>query len=174
VTPDGGGRSNQLLRGKEKPGMVETLERIIEEHRFFHGMEERHIDLITGCAKNVRFEDGGIIFREGDEANEFYFIREGMVAVELMVPQKGFIRVQTIGEGDVLGWSWLVPPYRWRFNARACKSTRALAFDGKCLRTKCEQDHDLGYELLKRFAYIVTERLDATRLQLIDLYRPRM
>jgi CRP/FNR family transcriptional regulator, cyclic AMP receptor protein len=151
--------------------MMETLERIIGEHPFFGGMEQRHIELITGCAKNVRFEKDQGILREGDEANEFYFIREGLVAVELIVPSKGFTTVQTVGEGDVLGWSWLVPPYRWRFDARACQPTRALAFDGKCLRTKCEEDHDLGYELLKRFTHIVTERLDATRLQLLDLYR---
>jgi len=151
--------------------MIETLERIIGEHPFFGGMEERHIALITGCAKNVRFEKDQVIFREGNEANEFYFVREGLVAVELAVPPKGFTRVQTVGEGDVLGWSWLFPPYRWRFDARACKATRALAFDGKCLRIKCEEDHDLGYELLKRFTHIVTERLDATRLQLLDLYR---
>jgi CRP/FNR family transcriptional regulator, cyclic AMP receptor protein len=150
--------------------MIETLERIIGEHPFFGGMEERHIELVSGCAKNVRFEKGQVILREGDEANEFYFIREGLVDVELIVPCKGFTRVQTVGEGDVLGWSWLVPPYQWRFGARACQPTRALAFDGKCLRTKCEEDHDLGYQLLKRFAHIVTERLDATRLQLLDLY----
>jgi len=151
--------------------MVETLERIIQAHPFFQGMEDRHVEFITSCAKNVRFEKGHVILREGEEANEFYFIREGLVAIELATPTKGFARVQTVGEGEVLGWSWLVPPYRWRFGARACQSTRALAFDGKCLRLKCEEDHDLGYNLLKRFTNVVTERMDATRLQLLDLYR---
>jgi len=151
--------------------MVETLEGIIRQHPFFQDMDARHVELITGCAKNVRFAKDHVILHEGEEANEFYFIREGLVAVELMTPTKKFTRVQTIGEGDMLGWSWLVPPYRWRFGARACHATRALAFDGKCLRVKCEEDHDLGYELLKRFTMVVTERLDATRLQLLDLYR---
>jgi len=151
--------------------MIETLEGIVRQHPFFQNIEARHIELITGCARNVRFEKGQVIFHEGEEANEFYFIREGLVAVELMIPTKKFVRVQTIGEGDVLGWSWLVPPYRWRFDARACQPTRALGFDGKCLRTKCEEDHDLGYHLLKRFTSVVTERLDSTRLQLLDLYR---
>jgi len=150
--------------------MIETLEGIIREHPFFHDLETRHVELITGCAKNVRFDKGNVILHEGEEANEFYFIREGLVALELMAPTKRVTRVQTIGEGDILGWSWLVPPYRWRFDARACQSTRALAFDGKCLRLKCEEDHDLGYELLKRFTAVVTERLDATRLQVLDLY----
>lgn len=150
--------------------MIQTLEGIVSEHFFFKGLEERHIQLIVGCAKNVRFDEGEIVFHEGDPADQFYFIREGLVAVELMIPQRGFATLQTVSEGEVLGWSWLLAPYRWRFGARTLKPTRALAFDGKCLRGKCEEDHDLGYELLKRFTNVVTERLEATRLQLLDLY----
>ena len=150
--------------------MLETLERLINQHPFFQSMSEHHLELITNCAKNMRFQAGQMILEEGREANEFYFIRDGLVAVELITPKKRSVRVQTIGAGDVLGWSWLVSPYRWRFSARASRPTRALAFDGRCLREKCEADHDLGYELLRRFAPIVTERLDATQLQLLDLY----
>ncbi len=150
--------------------MIETLERVIYQHPFFQDMSERHIELVTNCAKNVHFQADQMILKEGQEANEFYFIREGLVAVELINPKKKSVRVQTIGEGDVLGWSWLVSPYRWRFSARACQPTRVLAFNGRCLREKCEGDHDLGYQLLKRFASIVTERLDVTQLQLLDMY----
>lgn len=150
--------------------MKETLERIIAEHQFFHGMHKRNLHFITGCAKNVRFEAGQVIFREGDEAEQFYFVREGQIAVELVIPLRGSVRVQTVGEGDVLGWSWLVPPYHWHFGARTMQPTLALAFDGKCLRGKCEEDHDLGYELSKRFLHVVTKRLEATRLQLLDIY----
>ena len=150
--------------------MIQTLEGIVSEHPFFKGLEERHIQLIVGCAKNVRFDEGEIVFHEGDPADQFYFIREGLVAVELMIPQRGFATLQTVSEGEVLGWSWLLAPYRWRFGARTLQPTRALAFDGKCLRGKCEEDHDLGYDLLKRFTNVVTERLEATRLQLLDLY----
>jgi CRP/FNR family transcriptional regulator, cyclic AMP receptor protein len=150
--------------------MIHTLEPTIWEHPFFKGLEERYIQFITGCAKNVRFREGDVIFREGDAADEFYVIRRGLVAVELMVPQRGYVTVQTVGEGDVLDWSWLLAPYRWHFDARALQATSTLAFDGKCLRDKCEENHDLGYELLKRFTHIMTERLDAMRLQLMDLY----
>jgi CRP-like cAMP-binding protein len=150
--------------------MIHTLEPIIREQPFFQGLEERYIKLVTGCGKNVRFEAGQVIFKEGEAANEFYLIREGLVALEVVVPQRGSTAVQTVGEGDMLGWSWLFPPHRWRFQARTQQPTRALAFDGKCLRAKCEEDHDLGYELLKRFSRIVTERLEATRVQLLDLY----
>lgn len=150
--------------------MIESLEPIIEEHVFFHGLEKRHIQFIVGCAKNMRFPEDEVIFREGDPADHFYFVREGLVAIELMVPQRGFTTLQTVGAGDVVGWSWLLPPYRWHFAARATQPTRALTFDAKCLRAKCEEDHDLGYELYKRFSRIIAERLEATRLQLLDLY----
>jgi CRP-like cAMP-binding protein len=78
--------------------------------------------------------------------------------------------VQTVGEGEILGWSWLFAPYRWHFDARAQQPTRALAFDGKCLRGKCDEDHDLGYAIYTRFMRIATDRLQATLLQLLDLY----
>ena len=92
------------------------------------------------------------------------------MTLEIYAPPRGSIIIQTLDEGDVLGWSWLFPPYRWKFSAKAIESTRAIALDGKCLRGKSEEDHDLGYELLKRFARVVQERLDATRLQLINVY----
>jgi len=150
--------------------MPQSLEPIIREHPFFKGMDDRYIRIIVGCAKNVRFESGDVVLREGDPADQFYLIREGLVAVELMIPNRGFTTVQTIGDGDILGWSWLLPPYRSRFGARTVRPTRALAFDGKCLRGKCDEDHDLGYEVLRRFAGVTAERLEATRLQLLDLY----
>ncbi len=126
--------------------------------------------MIVGCAANVRFEAGEYIFREGEDANQFYIIRHGKVALELFTPERGVLTIQTLGAGDVLGWSWLFPPYRWRFDARALELTRAIALDGTCLRNKCDEDHNLGYELVKRFAQIIIERLQATRLQLLDVY----
>jgi CRP-like cAMP-binding protein len=121
----------------------------------------------------VRFNAGQFLFHEGEEANEFYMIREGKVAVQIQGAERGPITVQTIGEGEVLGWSWLIPPYRWRFDVKALELTRAIALDGKCLRTKSEEDHDLGYQLLRRFAGIIVERLEAARLQLLDVYKAR-
>lgn len=150
---------------------METLERLFAEHPFFAGLDSRYMQLIVGCGANVRFEAGQFIFREGEEANEFYIIRHGKVALEIFVPERGPVVIETIGEGEILGWSWLIPPYHWHFDARAVELTRAIALDGKCLRRKCEEDHDLGYELLKRFAHIVEQRLQATRLQLLDVYR---
>jgi CRP/FNR family transcriptional regulator, cyclic AMP receptor protein len=150
--------------------MIQSLESIIRDDPFFKGIPAEHLEMIAGCAKNVQFRDKHFIFLEGDPANEFYFIREGLVSVELVIPNRGATTVQTLGEGDILGWSWVSPPYHWHFNAKTLQRTRALVFDAKCLRAKCEQDHDLGYEMLKRFANLITARLDATRLQLLDIY----
>jgi len=152
---------------------METLERIIAEHPFFAGLESYYVGLLVGCASNVRFEAGTYLFKEGEEANEFYLIRAGKIALEVFAPQRKPIIVSTLGEGDILGWSWLLPPYEWRFHARVVENTRAFALDGKCLRTKCDQNHDLGYELLKRFGQVMEGQLVAAHYQLLDLSTER-
>jgi len=149
---------------------METLQKILAEHPFAQGLEERHLALLTGCAANIRFEAGQTIFREGEEANQFYLVREGRLSVEVHSAERGAITILKVGPGEVLGWSWLIPPYRWKFDACAHEPTRAIALDGKCLRTKAEQDHDLGYELLKRIAQVMEERLHATRMQMRNIY----
>ncbi|MBU0984275.1 MAG: cyclic nucleotide-binding domain-containing protein [candidate division Zixibacteria bacterium] len=149
---------------------MENLGRILSEHPFLAGMSDDQLALLVGCASNVAFQPGEFIIREGQPADSFYFIRHGLVQIESHVPQSGPLIIRTRQAGEVLGWSWLVPPYRWHFDARACEATRAIAMDGKCLRQKCETDHDLGYEIMKRFSVIIAERLEATRLQLMDIY----
>lgn len=149
---------------------MENLERILSEYPFLKGFPQKHIQLLVGCASNVVFKPGEYIFREGGEANIFYFIRHGRAHIETFIPQHGPITIQTREAGEVLGWSWLVPPYRWNFDARAYELTRAIALDGKCLRDKCEEDHDLGFDLMKRCTQLIAQRLEATRLQLLDVY----
>lgn len=149
---------------------MKTIEQYLTEHPFFKGIETRHLNTILDCATDIRFDVGQFILREGEDANNFYIIHFGKVALEIFTPDRGTITIQTIGDGDVLGWSWLVPPFRWHYDAHVLESTCAITLDGKCLRTKCEQNHDMGYELLKRFTHIITQRLEATRLQLLDVY----
>ncbi|HEV2583007.1 MAG TPA: cyclic nucleotide-binding domain-containing protein [Ktedonobacteraceae bacterium] len=149
---------------------MKTLEPILANHPFFKGFGPRYMQLITGCASNVRFPAESYIFREGEPASSFYIIRRGKVALEAAAAQRGSVVIQTIEEGEVLGWSWLFPPYRWHFDARTIEETRAIALDGVCLREKAEADHDFGYELVKRVALIMMERLQATRLQALDIY----
>jgi len=150
--------------------MIETLERVLSEHAFFCDLPARDLHTLAGCASNVHFHAHEAIFREGTQAERFYLIRSGKVAIEVFAPGQGALTIQTLGAGEVLGWSWLFPPYRWNFDARAVEETRAFALDGQCLRAKCEVDHDLGYELMKRFSQVMIERLRATRLQLLDIY----
>jgi len=149
---------------------MEDLKNILTTHPFFAGMRPEHLQLVVGCASNVRFDAGKFILREGEEANEFYLLRHGKVALEVYAPDRGPITIQTLGEGDILGWSWLVPPYRWKFDARVIEMTRAIALDGKCLREKSEHDCQLGYELLKRFSQVMVEHLQAARFQLLNVY----
>jgi CRP/FNR family cyclic AMP-dependent transcriptional regulator len=111
-----------------------------------------------------------MIYREGDEANQALLIREGKVAIEIFSAERGSLIIQTVGPGEVLGWSWLFSPFIRRFDTRVLESTVAVALDGRFLREKAEEDHRLGYELLKRFSRVVVERLQATRLQLLDVY----
>jgi CRP/FNR family cyclic AMP-dependent transcriptional regulator len=165
-----GGAGYSQQRRALKEAIVEGLERIIREHRFFAGLDEGFCQLVCGCAKNVRFEEGQYLFREGDPADWFYLIRHGRVALAVMMPGRGSITFQTVGVGEIAGVSWLVQPYRWTYDAKALEPTRAIAMDAGCLRGKCEQDHDLGYEVMKRFVPILVERLQATRLQILDVY----
>jgi CRP-like cAMP-binding protein len=148
-----------------------TLETILAEHPFFDDMKKEHLELLAGCASNVRFDSGQYLFREGESADHFYILRHGGVAVEIYDPRGGAVTLETASEGSVLGWSWLFPPYEWHFNARAIVLTRALAMDGKCLRSKCDEDFELGYRLMQRFAQVTIQTLETTRLRLLDIYR---
>jgi|ERR1035437_9082947 CRP-like cAMP-binding protein len=149
---------------------METLQRVLIEHPFFVDLPTRHRELVVGCASNARFQAGEFIFREGEDAEKFYLIREGKVALSIKSERRGPLNILTLGEGDILGWSWLFPPYRWKFSAKTIEAIRAFAMDGHCLRDKAEQDHDLGYELLRRFARIVETRFETMRLQLANVY----
>jgi len=149
---------------------MEKLESILAEYPFFREMKLGHLRAIVEGASNVRFDPEAYIFHEGEELDKFYFITRGRVALELHGAQRGAIQIQTIDEGELLGWSWLTPPYKTRFSARATELTRAIAFDGSRIRAKCERDHELGYELLRQVTQTIGQRLDATRLQLLDLY----
>ncbi|MGD0125586.1 MAG: cyclic nucleotide-binding domain-containing protein [Terriglobia bacterium] len=149
---------------------METLQNILTAHPFFTDFPQRYLELVAGCASNVRFAPGEFILHEGEDAGKFYLIREGSVELTIGSERRGQLSIVTLKGGDILGWSWLFPPYRWRFSARAVEPTRAFAMDGLCLREKAEHDHDLGYELLRRFARVSENRLDTMRQQLVKVY----
>lgn len=148
---------------------MQTIAQYLPSHPFFAGLDDSALDLMAGCATNAHFHSGQYLFREGQPADTFYVIRHGLIALEFRGPT-GSVVIDTADEGDVVGWSWLVAPYRWTFDARAGDETSVISFDGACLRGKCEQDPVLGYDLLRRFGAVIVERLHATRLRLIDVY----
>ncbi len=149
---------------------MRTIEQYLPEHPFFRGLDAKALAIVAGCAKNVSFAPGEFLFREGQPADNFYVMRRGRVALQLHSPAAGTMVVDTADAGDVVGWSWLVPPYSWLFDARAVEPTGAVSFDGRCLRDKCEQDPQLGYALMKMVAQVMFSRLTAARVRLLDLY----
>ena len=146
------------------------IEDLINEAPVFAGLTPAQLELIAGCAANEHVAAGEYLLREGEPAERFYLLRHGSVALEVHAPGRGAILIETFDEGDVIGWSWLFEPYRWQFDARATAPSRLVGFDGLCLRGKCEADHELGYQLMRRFAASIVARLQAARLQLLDLY----
>lgn len=136
---------------------------LVAEHPFLAGMKPAHVDILSECAMETEFAEGQLIFREGDLANRFYLIAEGEVVLESNTRNGRKVTIETLGQGDALGWSWLFPPYYWHFSARALKPTRAIFFYGTRLRAQCDEDHDFGYELMKRMASVVVRRLQSAR-----------
>jgi len=149
---------------------METIETILQDVPLFQGLTPAQLELIAGCGSNVRFNEGELLFREGGEADTFYVVRHGSIALETFVPARGAVTIETLEAGEVVGWSWLFPPYRWHFDARAHSLVRATSFDGACLRGKCERDPQLGYDLMSRFAQVMIQRMQWTRMRLLDVY----
>ena len=148
---------------------MRTIDKLIAETPTFAGMAPEHLELIAGCGWNERVPAGTRLLKEGEPADRFYILRHGVVALEFEAPG-GPLIIETLHDGDVVGWSWLFAPYRWAMDGRAVEPCRVVTFDGACLRGKCEDDHELGYQLMSRFVQNVIERLQSTRMQLIDVY----
>jgi len=143
-----------------------SLKDILADHPFLKGIHPDYIASIAECAVIKNFEAGQYILREKEEANEFYLILHGKVALGTFISGRGFTTIQTLGQGEIVGWSWLVPPYRWRFDALVILPTQAIAVDAKGLRERCEADHNFGYVMAKQMAGVIGERLTATRMRL--------
>lgn len=149
--------------------MSEVFE-ILGQHPFFYGMSEEHLRTVAECASPVDFVEGETIFDEGSPADACFLLLDGDVALELTAPGRGPHVVQTLHSGDVLGWSWLFPPYKWSFDAEALTVTRAIRFDAERLREAKDADPAFGYELLGRFTEVLVRRMQSARLQLLDIY----
>ena len=152
---------------------VQGLESLLREQAFLTGLSAEQAAFLAGCARNARFHAGDYLMREGCEANAFFLIRTGRVALEIDVPGRGPVQMESLGAGDVLGLSWLVPPYREHLDARAVEPVVALVFEGTCLRDKLDADHDLGFVLTRRLFEHAYRRLERVRLQRLDVYGGR-
>ena len=149
---------------------MRTIDELLTDSPTFAGLEPSQLKFIAGCGRNEHVAAGTMLMREGEPAERLWLIRRGMVALELYVPGREPLVIETLETGDVVGWSWLFPPYRWALEGRAHGECHLITFDGLCLRDKCQADHDLGFALMSRFAADMVDRLQATRLQLADVH----
>jgi CRP/FNR family cyclic AMP-dependent transcriptional regulator len=159
--------ANSPIAPKDESSAVKAVESVIAGHPFLRGLKPEHLRLLGDSAMRMHYQTGEFIFREGSPANRFYLIEHGRVSLESHRRDEAPVTVQVIGPGDVLGWSWLFPPYYWHFDARPLDPTTAIFFYSTRLREKCEQDHDFGFEMMKRMNQVVIHRLQATRKRLL-------
>ncbi len=159
--------TNPPTAPKSETAAVQAVESVIAQHPFLAGLQPEHLRTHTDNAILMSWLPGEMIFREGEPANRFYLIRQGKVALESCKRDEAPGLIQCVGAGDVLGWSWLFPPYYWHFDARAVEPTSAIFFYGTRLREKSEESPELGYELMKRMVAVIIQRLQATRRQLL-------
>jgi CRP-like cAMP-binding protein len=140
-------------------------------HPFIRGLSDQHRLRLVSGVRTFTASSGQYLAREGEPAHAFYLVQSGHVEIGTHLAERGTVPIQTAGAAEVVGWSWLLPPYRWQFDARAIDTVQGLAFDAAWLREQCEQDHELGYQLLKQLLAVVSSRLAATRVQRLDIYK---
>ncbi|GJL82984.1 MAG: hypothetical protein DHS20C01_26180 [marine bacterium B5-7] len=149
---------------------ITDIHTLLTEVPFFDGMSDEHLATVAGCGKLVHFKAGKFLLQEGGKADTFYLIRDGEVAIESHIPASGPLTVARVSAGGITGYSWLFPPYRNSFDSLALTNVSTVALNGECLRGKAETDHELGYQLMKRFAQVMLDRLQTARLQMLDVY----
>ncbi|MCG5540195.1 MULTISPECIES: Crp/Fnr family transcriptional regulator [unclassified Halorhodospira] len=152
--------------------MPASIANILSDQEFFKGLERAHVEFLAECASPRTLEQDEVLFRHGDAARAFYLIRAGGIVLEVPAISGPTLEVQRLGTDQILGWSWLIPPYRWNFNARAEDATELLEFDGAAIIERCESDPAFGYQILKRFSALMSKRLDVARERMMDQWNP--
>lgn len=140
------------------------------QHPFVRDIEDKYIDVLLNCASEEKFKKGEFLFKEGEDASKFYLIRSGKVNLGISDAEKGEIDILTLRAGEVLGWSWIVTPYVWHFDAEVTEDVTLFSLDGECLKAQCEKDKVFGYEILKRVSQLIEQRLNILKMQLMDRY----
>lgn len=151
---------------------MQSIENFLSSHKFFSGLDQAYIKFLAGAATESQLKEGDALFKQGERADRFYLLRSGQISIQVPALMGPPLEIQTLGENQVLGWSWLIAPYRWNFLARALTDSDVLEFDGSAILAHCEHDPKFGYELLKRFAALMSERLDAARQKMMDQWDP--
>lgn len=150
----------------------QTIEDYLSTHAFFSGMEDSFVKFLSNSATELRIKEGEVLFQQGKRADKFYLLRNGRISVQVPALMGPALEIQALDKDQILGWSWLIPPYRWNFLARALEDSNLLEFDGSAILARCEEDPNFGYELFKRFATLMSERLDAARQKMMDEWNP--
>ncbi len=150
----------------------QSIEDYLPTHAFFSGLDDSFMKFLSDSATQLRVKKGDVLFQQGERAVKFYLLRNGQMSVQVPALMGPTLEIQTLGEDQILGWSWLISPYRWNFQARALDDSDLLEFDGSAILARCEKDPKFGYELLKRFAALMSERLDAARQKMMDEWNP--
>jgi CRP-like cAMP-binding protein len=149
---------------------MQTIDELIAEAPVFAGLKPEYIQLISSWGRLVEVDSDEYVLREGERAQTFYIIRRGAIALEVRGAGRAVLVVDTKHDGDIVGWSWLFAPYRWQFDGRTTEACSLVAIEGARLRDQCEDDHEFGYQLMRRFASVVQQMLQNTRMQLLDVY----
>ena len=151
---------------------MQSIEDYLSTHSFFSGLDDNFMKFLSNSAQGVQIKEDQVLFQQGKPADKFYLLRSGQVSIQVPALVGPTLELQVLGEGQILGWSWLIPPYRWNFQARALQDSDLLEFDGSAILAHCEEDPKFGYELFKRFAALMSKRLDAARQKIMDQWDP--
>ncbi len=149
-----------------------AIQKTLSENPFFSELDDDAVAFLVAHAKELKISQDEVIFKRGEHADKFYLVRSGRITVEIPAVYGPSLEIQNLGAGEVLGWSWLIDPYKWDFQARVEEDADLLEFDGAAVLENCEKDRNFGYEILKQFTELMSERLTGARQRMMDTFSP--
>jgi CRP/FNR family transcriptional regulator, cyclic AMP receptor protein len=144
----------------------------LSTHEFFSGLSDDVLTFLYECSSTFAIKKGQVLFFQGENADKFYVVHKGRIAIQMPAIIGPTLEIQALGKDQVVGWSWLIPPYKWNFQAVAEEDSELLMFDGSAILARCEREPKFGYELLKKFAALMSVRLDVARQKMMDEWNP--
>jgi CRP-like cAMP-binding protein len=150
----------------------QSITEYLSAHEFFSEFSDDDLKFLCECSSTHEIKKGQILFRQGEHADKFYIVRSGRISIQMPAIMGPTLEIQAVEEDQVLGWSWLISPYRWNFQTKAEEDSELLQFDGTAILARCEQEPKFGYELLKKFAGLMSVRLNAARQKMMNEWNP--